>query len=400
MRWWPWARQEPGWQAALRAAWAEANLQAEARAAEQTALDDAEYQVHLAEMAGARAWLAEHHEPELEYTGEVADYSQNYLTGGEPRSRAEERWFHRFDADVSRDTDPGPAPGQPGPAAAQIEEGPRLEAWEYGPDAARYEPALVQADEEADRHVSPAGGAAVAELAEMDAADIDTAIAEEEERAERSWERWMDEMGEEDPEGRYVAGRDPRSEAEAQQFAEWDAASQAEAAAHAAQAAWDFTGTGPESAAETETSWAGAGFTQPGPEEPEQGAIRPFGDADPGSAEEARNIMAVAGKYFHQAPGLEEPEDAMTPEQEADELVGPAGGPDMNDEQRARAAEYSGQYVRGQADAQNGTAAAPERGTEQETAGYSAGQRWGQSHPAAYQQARGDQREPDRQMEA
>jgi len=522
VRWWPWARQEPGWQAALRAAWAEAHLQAEAREAEQTAvaaaLDDAEYQVHLAEMAGARAWLAEHPEPELEYSGEVAGYSQNYLTGGEPRSRTEERWFDRFGADVrydagreaatdaARETDwergpdaarydptaqqarqgffdrlagalqgardrltgteyqpmqdgeyrvlhPGgreyetnrryedglPARNayergvyaemdeaqaadereatdyyaeladrelweraHPGAAEAQrqaelypeawqahsmgdhyfcadagidddanpdprdiapgdeIEEGRQLEAWEYGPDAARYEPGLVQADDEADRDASPAGNPVLTELAEMDAAAIDTAIAEEEERAERSWERWMDEMAEEDedPEARYVAGRDPRSEAEAQQFAEWDATAQAEA---------DNGG------------WAGAGFTRPGPAE-----LR----------EEAMTAPHGTGCACQDCPDYDGP--VRAPQQDAE--------PDMTDEQRARAAEYSDQYGRGRGDAQQGQHAAPDLGTEQEQNGYAAGHRWGQDHPVPYVGvSRGNHQQDqvqDRQMEA
>ena len=36
-------------------------------------------------------------------------------------------------------------------------------------------------------------------------------------------------------------------------------------------------------------------------------AIEPFGDAEPGSDEERRNIMGMAGKYFSQPPVRTEP---------------------------------------------------------------------------------------------
>ena len=52
------------------------------------------------------------------------------------------------------------------------------------------------------------------------------------------------------------------------------------------------------------TDWAGSGYQDTKEATP---AIEPFGDAEPGSDEERRNIMGMAGKYFSQPPVRTEP---------------------------------------------------------------------------------------------
>jgi hypothetical protein len=172
-----------------------------------------------------------------------------YNVGAEPANETEAAWFEYFDGFPALTSD---------------------EAWESGPDAAKWFPEFADAAEAR----APEQAARAAEyqvhLAEMAGA--------------RAWLAEHPEVEHEDPEAAYVAGRDPRDAAEALQFAEWDAQAQAEADA---------------------AGWAGAGFTRPGPEEPEE-AMTPEEEAD-----------AYVG-------GLEAAELAARMDREAE-----AGGPEM-----------------------------------------------------------------------